>query len=489
MAIQVTSYSTPLSKLPEGPKHPDYSYYFQDWVQIRDCVAGERAIKTKTTIYLPRLESQKDQDYTPYLARSVFYNAVSRTIEGLMGSIFRRPHTITNFPGNTKLDLKKITKDGESFTTFLKTITEEVITLGRVGALVDLPSSPSQEPQPYLCVYAAENILYWETGNVNGKRALTSVLLMEVEYSRNFSFVTKQKEIYRQLYLTTDLLGKYEYRQAIYEMVDGVDEKGGKSRVLNKLDDIKPEIGGKSLEYIPFMFFGPKSLTPIVQKSPVYDISTLNLAHFRSSADLEHGRHYAAMPVYWVTGADDNQTEFKVGPNIAWKLGTDDKAGLVEFTGQGLKSLETSCLDKERQIASLGGRLVGPRPGTAAQSTESSKIQEDGEEATLLNIAQKISEGSTILLEWMFQFAMESIPEDLSVELNQDFSQGEITAREMRAIQSLWEASILPLDVLYKVFREAGIVPSYMQLDEFKALLKNKDQIPEPEPAPTLPVK
>lgn len=482
MPVSVTSYSDPKisGMMPFGPKHPLYTHYFPDWLQIRDCIAGERTIKERDTLYLPRLEAQKQQDYGPYKARAVFYNATSRTVEGLMGSIFRRPFSIQNID-EEKINLKNITRTGESFTTFLKQITEEVISVGRVGALVDLPDEESINPDPYICVYNAENILNWSTGLYQGRRILTSVLLIERTTSVDANFVATVSEMYRHLYLEYDLLGAPIYRQGIYKLGEGM-VNGKKTPMLQSVQQgITPKVRGKTLEFIPFQFFGPKNLTPEVQKPPVYDISTLNLAHYRSNADLEHGRHYTAVPVYWITGAGDETEEFKAGPNIVWKLNQGDEAGILEFTGKGLESLEKSCTEKERQIASLGGRLVGPKPGTAAQSTESTKVQEDGEEATLLNITQKISEGSTILLKW-YHLMMDIEPDEkLSVELNQDFSQGEITAREMRAIESLWEARVLPLDVLYKVFREAGIIPSYIQLEEFKLLLKDKEQIPEEE--------
>ena len=40
--------------------------------------------------YLPRLDSQSDNEYLGYKSRAGFFNATSRTAEGFLGRLFRR---------------------------------------------------------------------------------------------------------------------------------------------------------------------------------------------------------------------------------------------------------------------------------------------------------------------------------------------------------------------------------------------------------------
>ena len=53
-------------------------------------IAGEDAIKAAGTRYLPRLESQTDEEYAAYVARAAFFNGTARTAEGFAGMISRR---------------------------------------------------------------------------------------------------------------------------------------------------------------------------------------------------------------------------------------------------------------------------------------------------------------------------------------------------------------------------------------------------------------
>ena len=52
-------------------------------------LAGEDAVKAGGEKYLPRLDSQSDEEFKDYLNRASFFNATGRTAEAHM--VFRRP--------------------------------------------------------------------------------------------------------------------------------------------------------------------------------------------------------------------------------------------------------------------------------------------------------------------------------------------------------------------------------------------------------------
>src|SRR5215471_3951443 len=91
--------------------HPDYDAALPAWLRARDVVAGEDAVKAAGDRYLPRLDSQRDEDFAAYKQRALFFNATARTADGFVGLIFRREPTIkigTQNPGlesrNPKLE-------------------------------------------------------------------------------------------------------------------------------------------------------------------------------------------------------------------------------------------------------------------------------------------------------------------------------------------------------------------------------------------------
>src|ERR1043166_8336008 len=71
--------------------HPDYDASLADWLRARDVLAGEDAVKSAGEKYLPRLDSQSDEEFLAYRKRASFFNATARSAEGFVGLIFRRP--------------------------------------------------------------------------------------------------------------------------------------------------------------------------------------------------------------------------------------------------------------------------------------------------------------------------------------------------------------------------------------------------------------
>ena len=61
--------------------HPDYDVNAPAWSRARDVLAGEDAVKAAGEKYLPRLDSQSEEEYAAYKARASFFGATARTLE------------------------------------------------------------------------------------------------------------------------------------------------------------------------------------------------------------------------------------------------------------------------------------------------------------------------------------------------------------------------------------------------------------------------
>ena len=78
------------TNMPANSTHPDYDANLATWLRARDVIAGEDAVKLGGIKYLPRLDSQNDDEYLGYKSRAGFFNATSRTSDGFLGRLFRR---------------------------------------------------------------------------------------------------------------------------------------------------------------------------------------------------------------------------------------------------------------------------------------------------------------------------------------------------------------------------------------------------------------
>ena len=160
-------------------KHKDYTEREKDWKMINDIKAGERVMKEAKTEYVPKLEGQNAEQYKRYIARGSFYNGFARTVQGMTGSILRKPAEV-EVPKEMNDDLENITVSNNSFTELSRTVSSEVLSTGRYGLLVDMPiSNENNKEKPYIAPYDALNILNWRSDRIDGKDKLTFLVLRE----------------------------------------------------------------------------------------------------------------------------------------------------------------------------------------------------------------------------------------------------------------------------------------------------------------------
>ncbi len=458
--------------------HPDYTYWSEHWEKIRDAEIGEIEIKRKREKYLPKLAGHDAGQYEAYLRRAVFFNMVAKTLGALYGTVFRRNPKINGLNKALVEASRKFSKDGMSLHLTAKTTVKEVLAVGRYGLLVD--ASPDGKGNPYIACYTAENILDWETGDVNGAVVLTRVVLRELTFDRTTNspalhFVAR----YRVLELEESADGEFVYTQSIFKDIRTASVLPDTNSIPD--DVLIPTVRGQPLDYIPFIIIGPFTNHPDVQKPPILDIVTLNFSHYHSYAQLEQGRFFTANPVYWVqTGSTSTPNEYWIGPDVVWELGKGEQAGVIEFQGQGLSFLESALTTKEQQVAAIGGRMMPGTSKSAAESDNSLKMKEANEQTLLMNIADTVDEGFTQLLRWWADW--HNMPGSsitaIFFELNRDFLMKDIGAREFRAIHQMYKEGIIPVDVVYEYLSKAEVIPDWMGADEYRKLLDDSQQFP-----------
>src|SRR3974377_2055651 len=76
--------------------HPDYEAKAPEWSRARDVLAGEDAVKAAGERYLPRLDSQSEEEDAAYKAQASFFGATRRTLEEYVELIFRRAPVLSH---------------------------------------------------------------------------------------------------------------------------------------------------------------------------------------------------------------------------------------------------------------------------------------------------------------------------------------------------------------------------------------------------------
>lgn len=432
--------------MPVNSFHPLYAEYSSKWSKCRDSFEGSDTVKAKGTTYLPRLSEQSDEEYKAYKLRALFYSITSKTIESLVGLAMQKD-AILKYPS----DMIKYFEDnsGVEFYELLGRAFSEVMLMGRYGVLIDRPIN-SGPPQP--SAYTCESIINWDADT----SGFTMVVLSEQVLLKNATdpFVKEYKTQYRVLELINGI-----YTQTIYD------------HELNVVSVIVPTNSGIAMDFIPFYIVTPSGINSPIAKPPMLDIVEINLSHYRTSADLEHGRHFTGLPTPVAIGVDASTT-LKVGSMTAWIIPeANGDAKYLEFTGEGLKSLEKALSEKQGQLASLSARLID-NSSRGSESPETVKLRYASENANLVSISRAIEAFMNVIYKSIA--LMEGMDaSEVSIELQRDFVSKALSSKEIKEYVEAYLTGGISKETLVYNLRRGGVIdPLRSDIAELAAIVE-----------------
>ncbi len=478
--------------MPANTQHPLYANMSNIWERMRDCVAGEDAVKARGPRYLPILSEQEDSEYGAYKTRATFYSASGRTVDGLQGAIQRKPPKI-EWPASQKERLKNIGRAGESLDHLTSSTIRDNLTTGRFGLLVDAPPADEGEYPAYVVVFAAESIINWRQAVVDGQKKLALVVLSETyeEIDPKDPYVLTVKPQWRCLHLGTgpaydtkskrptiapgfyesDLEDPFYYQEIWRENPD----KQAKDKMILVATIVPRKMGGRLWTEIPFAFANAAGNEPDPVEPPLLDLANVNLSHYRNSADLEHGLHFTALPTAWFAGFEFDG-EVHLGSTVAYSTTRPDaKAGFLEFTGQGLKGLSDALLAKEKQMATLGSRMLEQQKA-GTETAQSQALRSAGEQSALTLVAKACSEAWTSALRWLHQWgeASDDASKKIMVTLNTEFTVTTLAGPELQALIQAAQSGLMSWETFFHNLQRGGIIPDGRTADEERSAIEDE---------------
>ena len=120
---------------------PEIAKHHPRFVRNRDFADGEEAVKAKKSIYLPAANpADDDATYNSHLFRTRFFPAASKTLQGWVGLIKRKPDQL-----GTKSEIigtlcELLTPDYLNLNELTEWLIRETLITNFTGLLVDHPS-------------------------------------------------------------------------------------------------------------------------------------------------------------------------------------------------------------------------------------------------------------------------------------------------------------------------------------------------------------
>ncbi len=441
--------------MPITSTHPLYDANIGRWQRCRDAYNGEDAVKAAGKKYLPPLGDQESAEYEAYKLRALYYEAVGRTIDGAVGSIARKPPQIVA-PDAINPLLDNISGDGLGLMEMVKKLGAETLLIARLGIVVDYDEALGR---PYLSIYPAESITNWRDDG--------TIVLLETVYETDPTDPFKQVAIqqYRELGLVDGHYTITVWRKKP-DTLTNVPEWAVYETFI-------PTHRGAPLSEIPFFWLSNFGGAPRIEKPPLLGLVNVSYSHYRTSADLEHGRHFTGLPTLWIAGSSSDSGPIRVGSNTAIQLSDPTaRVGFAEFTGQGLGSLENALDSKEHMMTVLGAAIFG-HGKAGVESAETARIRISGEVSLLMSVVTAVEEvleaAVTFAAQWM------GVVGDIDIDINRDFVDQKMDPMELQELVGAYVAGTITLETfLYNLQHAEMLPPDTTIKEEIAALAATK---------------
>lgn len=456
-------------------EHPAYTKAKARWYTTDDVLAGEDTVKLRTTKYLPLENNEASTEayqarYKAYLQRAVFYNATARTLGGLVGQVFSKPPE-TDFGAVDDVRLLDPAGTGVTLEQHAKWTLSQVIAKGRAGLWVDFPKTDGPVTladveagvRPYVQQYKPNDIINWRTERFGGRTLLTLVVLREDYIAADDGYTMVVRNQYRILRLRDGIYTMSLYREDTKQPT---------------FDTVIPlGANGKPLSEIPFVFVGIMNNDSVIDESPLYDLVSLNLAHYRNSADYEESVFLLGQPTPVWAGVDERwardvwKKQVRLGSRSGVQLPLNGQAQLLQVDPNGLA--KEAMDQKEAQMVAIGARLV--RESNVAKTA----TEVTGDKVNEVSVLASAARNTSAAYREAFRFWSLFLPAKAPVfELSTDFEMAKMTSQQLLAVVTTWQSGLLATSESRSILRAAGLAT--LPFEEAK-----KEGVPEKPPVAT----
>jgi uncharacterized protein DUF4055 len=458
-------------------KCKEYGEMARDWEIVDDLSAGARALREKGAKYLP-VEPAEDRgkDYPIRLSRALLFNAFERTLNGLVGMVFRKePKLGTDVPEiirgreaaekQSKLEgwAENIDLQGAAWTVFAKEVFTDAMKLGHAFIYVDMP--PKLPPgatladeqaagrRPYWVSYTAKQALNWRSAPEmrtvtlsngatilvpTGRRILQQITFEACGYEPDGEYGEKEVKRYRVL------------KPGFWELYRETKTETGTDYVLEAA-------GESSLSEIPVAVIYGRKTGYFISKPPLLDLALINIGHYQKYSDYSEGLRMC-IPQLCFKGIDANQSIQVIGHHTFHVVRPEGDVWFAEPTGAGLEPQRQDLQDLEAQMARLGLAIMAPNspsPEKTATEVFANHVETDSDLATA---ARSLKDGLEQALKFTAQYGDPKAVSGGSVE-GLEIDQLTLTDREMQAYSGMQAAGQLSLQTLWEILERAGRLP------------------------------
>lgn len=464
---------------------PDFDKFKTKWMKVDACLGGTEAMRRLVTpqrdsIYLPQFPLENDEVYRRRIEMSTFYPAYSDTLDGIVGTILRKPIRLgDNVTPPIARDAENIDNAGTHFEVFAHRLLRTSIHYGAAYVLVDMGKRPDGvldaaqasaiNFRPFWLLYSARELANWPRYVViNGAPTLQQIVFRE-QASVPDGFGERLLNRYRVWRLPVEQRPNGEYYRAgnaqweIWEEQEPTKRRRASAKLTQKLALI--DSGNSPLSDIPVAVLNanPSLDDSRTSEGPVLlDLANLNIKLYQMESDHENNLHLCTPIPYSV----NLRTENGMQESFAWGAGlmfhTDAGGGIsyAEPSGSGLAERRAWMLGIREQLLDMGLSLAVEGSQKAGMTATESMLRAGRRASRLTQIARAFQDCFEQALYFHARWKGEQDGGEISLGVRD--SDLVLSPQDIGVYSQLQEKGQISLQTLWAMMQRGGLLP-----DEF----------------------
>lgn len=458
-----------------------------DVVLMTEVSGGTKSMREAGEKYLPKHPLEKSEKHRDRVRIAVAYNALKRTVGGLVGMVFRRdPVASEDIEQRVADELENVDMRGRSLAVFLRSVGEGAMRDGHSWVHVEAPpASPlvqtredeaSAGVRPYWIQISKAQAINWRFEIRAGRPVLTLFAYTESAVEAVGAFGEDTKERIRVLREVREE-GEAQIQGELWELQEATEDK---EKPRWRLIEGPYVIG---IDRIPVVFVPADPASPEVREfmsdPPLRDLAYEQVEHYRVRSDRQRSMTFSSVAVPYHFGKDTMDAEGN--PVVRWSpdgmlLSNDPEAtaGIIESHGFGLEATKQELTEIEGRMAALGLQMLVGRASPQPQTATERILDKTESDASLALFAQSLESAANQALALHYRYRKGAEVQG-DIQINTDFHEQLIDAELLKRLVEMVGARQLSLTTLWDLLVEGELLGEDFDPEEEMERIREED--------------
>lgn len=475
----------------ESPAYECLSYRAQlpDVEMMRAVHGGTKTMRAMGEEFLPKHPMEQDKKYEVRRKQAVAFNAHDRTVDGLVGMIFRRePKLSEDMDSSISGRMANIDARGQKLSMFGRMLAENALVDGHTWIHVEAPrTDPNRRTRadedesdlPYWINVKKSQAINWRYEMRGGRPTLTLFVYREGASEPAGAFGEKSLErirVLREVRGGTEAAAVSQIQGELWELREKKEAKQGEATKEWVMVEGPYVIDSDT---VPVVIVYADRAGIFVSNPPLRDLGYEQIEHYRVRSDRQKSMTFASIAVPYLFGKEVLDTEGNT--KVKWSSDTmmclndpDAEAGMIESQGFGLEATKAELGDIEGRMAALGLQML-VRPRGVNPETATSEIMGKSEsDAALVLFADSLEGAMNEALKVHASYSAAS-PTPGTIELNRDFHDKLLSPQQFDMILKARAEREISHELFFEMLKAGEILPEDFDIEVEQERLQAED--------------